>query len=157
MTFWLKPPEPKPETVSYTHLAADKTDDPQKPWMGEGKRVEGISGALPYDAKGYTVREDPSTTPEGYRPCPDWTIGVDAMADGASLHYIVDNDLITSRIQVVKADAESGQTVPLAGFSFQLLDKDLKPITPVSYTHLDVYKRQCPSRMPAFASVNSIS
>lgn len=117
------------ETVNREAIAADKTDDPQKPWMGEGKRVEGISGALPYDAKGYTVREDPSTTPEGYRPCPDWTIGVDAMADGASLHYIVDNDLITSRIQVVKADAESGQTVPLAGFSFQLLDKDLKPIT----------------------------
>ena len=42
------------ETVNREAIAADKTDDPQKPWMGEGKRVEGISGALPYDCLLYT-------------------------------------------------------------------------------------------------------
>ena len=116
-------------TVNAEAVAADKTHDPSKPWMGEGKRTEAHAGALPYDAKGYTVHEVESTTPEGYQPCPDWQIGAGQMVDGTELHYIVDNDFVSSRIQIVKMDAESGQDVPLAGFTFQLLDKNKKPVT----------------------------
>ena len=98
-------------------------------WFGAGERPAGVNGALPYDKAGYTVREDPATTPEGYQPAPDWLITADQISDGVTLHYIVDNDFVTSRIQVVKTDAESGLTVPLAGFTFKLLDASKKPIT----------------------------
>lgn len=98
-------------------------------WFGEGKRVDGVRGAIPHDAKGYTVREDPDSTPEGYQPCPEWTIGTEQMVDGATLHYIVDNDFIGSRIQIIKHDAASGRPVPLAGFSFQVLDEEKRPVT----------------------------
>lgn len=98
-------------------------------WYGEGQRPEGVKGSIPYDAKGYTVREDPATTPEGYQPASDWQITPQQMADGATLSYIVDNDFVTSHVQVVKVDSETGQTVPLAGFRFQLLDEAKNPIT----------------------------
>lgn len=98
-------------------------------WYGDGQRPEGVKGSIPYDSKGYTVREDPATTPAGYQPAPDWQITPQQMADGAALSYIVDNDFVTSHVQVVKADSETGQTVPLAGFRFQLLDEAKNPIT----------------------------
>ncbi len=74
-------------------------------WFGEGARIDGIKGAIPYDRKGYTVHEDPDSTPAGYQPCPDWVIGTDQMVDGSTLHYIVDNDFVGSRVQIVKCDA----------------------------------------------------
>ena len=98
-------------------------------WFGEGERNGEISGALPYDAKGYTVREDASTTPEGFAAADEWQIGPDQMVDGATLHYIVDNAQVQGRLRIVKTDAETGLTVPAAGFTFQLLDKDKNPIT----------------------------
>lgn len=98
-------------------------------WYGSGERVEGIRGAIPYDQAGYTVREDPETTPEGFRPAEEWRIEPEEMVDGVRLSYIVDNDYVTSRLQIVKTDAETGLTVPLAGFTFQLLDANKKPIT----------------------------
>lgn len=98
-------------------------------WYGDGQRPEGVKGSIPYDSKGYTVREDPATTPAGYQPAPDWQITPQQMTDGATLSYIVDNDFVTSHVQVVKADSETGQTVPLAGFRFQLLDEAKNPIT----------------------------
>lgn len=98
-------------------------------WYGDGHRPEGVKGSIPYDSKGYTVREDPATTPAGYQPAPDWQITPQQMADGATLSYIVDNDFVTSHVQVVKVDSETGQTVPLAGFRFQLLDEAKNPIT----------------------------
>ncbi len=98
-------------------------------WFGAGARVDDIKGAIPYDRKGYTVHEDPDSTPEGYQPCPDWTIGTGQMTDGSTLHYIVDNDFVGSRVQIVKCDATDGLPVPLEGFTFQVLDKGKKPIS----------------------------
>ena len=51
------------------------------------------------------------------------------MVDGSTLHYIVDNDFVGSRVQIVKCDATSGQPIPLEGFAFQVLDKHKKPIS----------------------------
>lgn len=93
-------------------------------WFGAGERPDGVLGALPYDRAGYVVHEVTSTTPEGYQPAPDWHVTPEQMVDGATLHYIVDNDFVATRLQVVKTDAKSGQSVPLAGFTFQLLDAD---------------------------------
>lgn len=98
-------------------------------WFGSGERPDSVTGALPYDEAGYTVREDPESVPDGYQAAPEWQITCDQMLDGATLHYIVDNDAVRSRIQVVKVDAKTGQTVPLAGFTFQLLDEHKEVIT----------------------------
>ena len=98
-------------------------------WYGLGTRPAGVKGALPYDSKGYTVREVASTTPPGFQPAPDWQIEPTDMIDGICLHYIVDNDFVGSRIQVVKTDAETGLPIALAGFTFQVLDENKRPVT----------------------------
>ena len=96
-------------------------------WYGEGTRNDGIKGCIPYDAAGYTVREVASTVPAGYKPT-SWQVTPAEMVDGTTLSYIVDNDRVTSHLQIVKTDAESGQTVPLAGFRFQVFDESGKLI-----------------------------
>lgn len=112
-------------------------------WFGAGERTPGISGAIPYDAGGYTVREALETVPEGHRPAPDWQVSPKQMADGATLSYIIDNERVTSRLQIVKTDAESGLVVPLAGMSFQVLDADRNPVSQeVTYpspSHIDTF------------------
>lgn len=117
-----------PASVNEEAVAPGATYDSSKPWMGEGTRTKELNGAVPYDAQGYTVREDANTTPNGYQPCPAWTISAEQMAAGATLHYIVDNDFSSSRIQILKTDAQTGLTIPRAGFSFQLLDEAKNPI-----------------------------
>lgn len=98
-------------------------------WFGEGERPEGVSGALPYDAAGYTVREVDDTVPDGFDKVGDWTISAEQMADGAKLRYILNDQAISTRIQIVKQDAETGQAVPLAGFTFQILDAKGDPVS----------------------------
>ncbi|MCI7775530.1 MAG: hypothetical protein MSH55_07120 [Enorma sp.] len=98
-------------------------------WFGEGERPEGVNGALPYDAAGYTVREVDDTVPDGFDKVGDWTISAEQMADGAKLRYILNDQAISTRIQIVKQDAETGQAVPLAGFTFQILDAECNPVS----------------------------
>ena len=102
-------------------------------WYGNGKRPEGVNGALPYDAKGYTVHEVEETVPEGYERIEGWEIGEDQMVDGVTLSYIARNRVLSSHLRIVKEDADTGLTVPLAGFSFQILGADGKPITQESW------------------------
>lgn len=98
-------------------------------WFGSGTGPGSATGALPYDQKGYTIREDADTVPPGYQAAPDWTILPDDMIDGVTLSYIVDNDFVSSRIQIAKIDAATAERIPLAGFTFELLDAAGKPIT----------------------------
>lgn len=98
-------------------------------WFGDGARADGIKGALPFDRKGYIVREVAGTAPAGYRPADDWEIAPSQMADGSTLRYVVNNTVITSHLQIVKTDAANGQVIPLAGFTFQVLDRTGKPVT----------------------------
>ena len=102
-------------------------------WFGEGSRPDGASGAIPYDEAGYTVREVEETVPDGFHHVGDWTVTEDDMQDGALLQYIVDNAAIHTRIQIVKTDAVTGRAVPVAGFSFQLLDEGGNPIVQESW------------------------
>ena len=60
-------------------------------WLGIGERTAGIAGSLPYDPKGYTLREVRDTTPEGYQPCKDITVSPTAMSNGKVLEYTVRN------------------------------------------------------------------
>ena len=111
-------------TCDETSVSEAKTDDPARPWFGSGKRNAGISGAVPYDAAGYTIREVDSTVPAGFDHVDDWTISADDLVDGTTKYYSVIDKTLNSRIQNVKTDAETGNTVPLSGFKFQVLDSN---------------------------------
>ena len=104
-----------------------------RPWYGDGERVEGMAGALPYDPQGYIVREDPATVPHGFAKVKDWTIPASSLANGAILQFICDDHGIETRIQLVKVDAATNETVPLAGFSFQLHDASGSLVRQTSY------------------------
>lgn len=118
---------------------ADTASDPSL-WFGTGTRPEAAGGALPYDAAGYTIHEVESSVPEGFSHVGDWALSPDAMSAGAKLQYIVDNHALSARLQVVKVDAASGLTVPLAGFSFQILREDGSSVTQESWypTHVEL-------------------
>ena len=105
------------------------TKDQTDAWFGAGARVSGVHGAIPYDRAGYTVREVAETVPEGFKQAGDWTITVEQIADGAELQYIIDNHALSTHLQIVKRDAQTGGTVPLAGFTFQLLDSHHEPVS----------------------------
>lgn len=105
------------------------TKDQPEAWFGTGKRPAGAHGAIPYDRAGYTVREVAETVPEGFKQAGEWTITAEQTADGAELQYIVDNHALSTHLQIVKRDAQTGGTVPLAGFTFQLLDSHHEPVS----------------------------
>lgn len=117
------------DTCDETSISEDKTDDATRPWFGEGKRNAGIDGALPIDQKGYTIHEVDSTVPEGYDHVDDWTISADEEVNQSTKYYSVIDKTLTSRLQIVKCDAETGNTVLLSGFKFQILDADGKVVS----------------------------
>lgn len=105
------------------------TKDQPEAWFGAGKRPAGAHGAIPYDRAGYTVREVAETVPEGFKQAGEWTIEANQISDGAELQYIVDNHALSTHLQIVKRDAQTDASVPLAGFTFQLLDSNHKPVS----------------------------
>lgn len=105
------------------------TKDQADAWFGAGARVSGVHGAIPYDRAGYTVREVAETIPDGFKQAGEWTITAEQIADGAELQYIIDNHALSTHLQIVKRDAQTGGTVPLAGFTFQLLDSHHEPVS----------------------------
>lgn len=112
-------------------------------WFGSRKRPAQAAGALPFDRAGYTVREDASTVPDGFKRAGDWTIPATALVNGAKLQYIVDNHAITTHLQIVKVDSDTGSVVPLSGFTFQILNADRKLISQdcwyPNYVKLDTF------------------
>ena len=98
-------------------------------WFGAGTRPGGVKGALPYDDAGYRVHEVEETVPKGYERIEDWTIDAKQVEDGTTLSYIAGNRIYAARLQIIKMDAETGLSVPLAGFTFQILDEAGKPIS----------------------------
>lgn len=105
------------------------TKDQPEAWFGAGKRPAGAHGAIPYDRAGYTVREVAETVPDGFKQAGEWTITAEQIADGAELQYIIDNHALSTHLQIVKRDAQTSGTVPLAGFTFQLLDSHHEPVS----------------------------
>lgn len=105
------------------------TKDQPEAWFGAGKRPAGVHGAIPYDRAGYTVREVPETVPEGFKRAGEWIVEANQISDGAELQYIVDNHALSTHLQIVKRDAQTGASVPLAGFTFQLLDSNHEPVS----------------------------
>lgn len=109
------------------------TKDQAGAWFGAGGRPDGVSGTIPYDRAGYTVREVAGTVPDGFKQAGEWTITAEQISDGAELQYIVDNHALSTHLQIVKRDAQTGSAVPLAGFTFQLLNGNREPISQTSW------------------------
>ena len=109
------------------------TKDQAGAWFGAGGRPDGVSGTIPYDRAGYTVREVAGTVPDGFKQAGEWTITAEQISDGAELQYIVDNHALSTHLQIVKRDAQTGSAVPLAGFTFQLLNGNREPISQASW------------------------
>lgn len=80
-------------------------------------------GGLAYDT--YIVHE--KNTPPTFKPVDDFEITISE--EGQTLYYILEDKLIVSPVQLVKVDATTGNTIPLADAEFQLLDKDKNVIT----------------------------
>lgn len=109
------------------------TKDQTGAWFGAGGRPDGVNGTIPYDRAGYTVREVAGTVPDGFKQAEEWTITAEQISNGAELQYIVDNHALSTHLQIVKRDAQTGSAVPLAGFNFQLLDSNREPISQTSW------------------------
>lgn len=81
-------------------------------------------GTLPFDT--YTITE--TKTPEGYETIQPFDVTI--KDEGVLLRGIYKEDkLITTPISVVKVDASTGKTIPLANTEFQLLDENKQIIT----------------------------
>ena len=85
-------------------------------------RGDGERGGLVFDT--YVVSE--TETPEGLEPVGDFEITISE--EGSTLYYILENREILSPVRLIKTDAETGRTVPLAGTGFRLLDAEKEPI-----------------------------
>lgn len=109
-------------TVNAEAVASSATYDASKPWFGKGTRNAGIDGAIPYDEAGYTIHEVESTVPEGFDHVDDWQIGADQEVNGTTKQFSVIDKTLDTHLQVVKSDAETGSTVPLANFTFSIYD-----------------------------------
>ena len=109
------------------------TKDQTGAWFGAGGRPDGVNGTIPYDRAGHTVREVAGTVPDGFKQAGEWTITAEQISDGAELQYIVDNHALSTHLQIVKRDAQTGSAVPLAGFTFQLLNGNREPISQTSW------------------------
>ncbi len=85
-------------------------------------------GRLPYGK--YRVVE--SYTPDGYVPVKDFEVdGTETgnVYDGETKKAIYKNDLpVAEWLELRKADSTTGKTIKVAGATFQILDKDGKPV-----------------------------
>ena len=79
-------------------------------------------GFFAYDT--YTIKE--LNTPKGYKPINDITVSLNK--DGYTYQYILEDKNIMSAIRIVKTDAETGKTIPVAGVTFKLYDENMNPL-----------------------------
>lgn len=76
------------------------------------------SSALPYGM--YILTE--TKTAYGYIPCDPFEVFIDK--NEKTYNYIVENKVIEVDVRIVKTDADTGETIPLAGTAFQIEDVD---------------------------------
>ncbi len=108
------------EVLTYT------TDE--KGWLTTYDDEMGRPG-LVYDT--YIVEENADTTPKGVKPVEPFEVTVSE--EGQTFYYILEDKNITSPVTVVKKDATTGKTIPLADTEFRLLDADKNPVTMTTY------------------------
>lgn len=86
---------------------------------------------LPYGI--YTVHQTKGW--EGRELLDDFDVYVSS--DGQVYRYLINNRLFESYVKVVKKDAETGKTIPLAGAGFQIYDESGSLVT-MKYTYPEV-------------------
>ena len=89
--------------------------------------------ALPYGI--YTVHQTKGW--EGREMIGDFDVYISS--DGEVYRYLINNRLFESYLKVVKKDAETGKTIPLAGAGFQIYDESGNLVT-MQYTYPEVTK-----------------
>ncbi len=88
---------------------------------------------LPYGI--YTVHQTKGW--EGREMIGDFDVYISS--DGEVYRYLINNRLFESYLKVVKKDAETGNTIPLAGAGFQIYDESGNLVT-MQYTYPEVTK-----------------
>ncbi|RQW65291.1 hypothetical protein DUK53_17195, partial [Listeria sp. SHR_NRA_18] len=68
----------------------------------------------------YTLTE--TNAPWGYKPIAPFDIEI--TAQGQHFNYIIEDKVIEAKVKIVKLDATTGKTVPLAGTEYQILDSE---------------------------------
>ena len=123
------------ETVATLTTDKDGIIDTTKStnWYGTGSQPLDAHGSFPFDPAGYTIHENADTTPTGHTTCPDWTISAQDQLDGICLKYIVSNEPVASRLQIVKVDTESNLPIAKAGFTFEIYDAEKHLISQESW------------------------
>lgn len=86
---------------------------------------------LPYGI--YTVHQTKGW--EGREIIDDFDVFI--QRDGHIYRYLINNRLFESYLKIVKKDAETGKTIPLAGAGFQIYDESGKLVT-MKYTYPEV-------------------
>lgn len=77
-----------------------------------------ITPLLPYGT--YRVEEVKSSANDGYRLIEPFEVTIDTQAK--IYKYILENTVFESEIKIIKKDAETGNTIPLAGTTFKIMD-----------------------------------
>lgn len=88
---------------------------------------------LPYGI--YTVHQTKGW--EGRELIDDFDVSI--QRDGKTYRYLINNRLFESYLKIVKKDAETGKTIPLAGAGFQIYDAAGKLVT-MQYTYPEITK-----------------
>ncbi len=79
---------------------------------------------LPYGS--YLVRE--TVVPEEHSPLADFTVEIREHAPEEPVEIILNNTPFQAYIRIVKVDAETGETIPLAGATFGIWDAEGNPL-----------------------------
>lgn len=129
----IETPEPGAEFQIYLKSAGsfDAAKDSEKDVITTDENGFAESKSLPYGI--YTVHQ--TVGKEGTNLMKDFDVYINT--DGETYRYIINNSVFKSFIKVVKKDAESGNTIPLAGSAFQLYGPDGNKIE-MTYTYPEV-------------------
>ncbi|MBC1890055.1 VaFE repeat-containing surface-anchored protein [Listeria booriae] len=68
----------------------------------------------------YTVTE--TKAPFGYKPVAPFKIHI--TKDGQHFNYLIEDKVIEAKVKIMKLDATTGETIPLAGTEYQILDSE---------------------------------
>ena len=126
-------PEPNAEFQIYLKSAGsfDVSKDTEKDVIKTDENGFAQSKDMPYGI--YTVHQ--TVGKEGTNLMPDFDVYISN--DGETYRYIINNSIFKSFIKIIKKDAESGNTIPLAGSAFQLYDPDGNKIE-MTFTYPEV-------------------
>lgn len=129
----IETPEEGAEFQIYLKSAGsyDNAKDTERDTMVCDENGYAETKALPYGI--YTVHQTKGW--EGREMIDDFDVFI--QRDGHVYRYLINNRWFESYLKIVKEDAETGKTIPLAGAGFQIYDESGKLVT-MKYTYPEV-------------------